>query len=351
MPHDHELRERLPQGPQPRQGDRGDQEDGSRADRLIARAALALLLAAIAVPAAAQEAKPVAPGIWLIEGGYEPGRQPDGNSVLIEGPAGLLLVDTGRHASQVAKIEAAITARGKPLVRIVNTHWHLDHVSGNLTLRAKHPGMRVSASDAIDGALTGFLKRSAESARPALDAGNIPEPMASEVRGDLATFERGTELRPDDVVRRNGTIDAGGRKIELRLARNAATAGDVWLYDPQSRILVAGDLVTNPVPFLDTACPDGWLKALEEVAATPFATLIPGHGAPMDRPAFDAWKQRFIGLLDCARGKEKATYCADRWQDWSVGGTPPADKLRVLAMIPYYVERIRSGELDKNCPK
>ena len=31
LPHDHELRERLPQGPQPGQGDRRDQEDGSRA--------------------------------------------------------------------------------------------------------------------------------------------------------------------------------------------------------------------------------------------------------------------------------------------------------------------------------
>lgn len=317
---------------------------------MIARAALALL-AAFAVPAAAQEGKPVAPGIWLIEGRYEPGRQPDGNSVLIEGPHGLLLVDSGRHADHLAKIEAAIAARGKPLVRIVNTHWHLDHVSGNLSLKAKHPGVRVSASDAIDGALTGFLKRSADSARPALEAGKIPEPMASEVRGDLATFERGKELRPDDVIRKDGALDAGGRGVELHLTRNAATAGDVWLYDRESRVLIAGDLVTNPVPFLDTACPDGWLKALDTLAATPFTTLIPGHGAPMNRAGFDAWKQRFNHLLDCARGKEKATYCADRWQDWHPDGTSPADKLRVLSMIPYYVDRIRSGELDKNCPK
>ncbi|GHH14407.1 hypothetical protein GCM10008023_16070 [Sphingomonas glacialis] len=35
LPHDHELRERLPQGSQPRQGDRRDQEDGNRTRRLI----------------------------------------------------------------------------------------------------------------------------------------------------------------------------------------------------------------------------------------------------------------------------------------------------------------------------
>ena len=316
---------------------------------MIARAAFALL-AALAVPAAAQEAKPVAPGIWLIEGGYEPGRQPDGNSVLIEGPDGLLLVDSGRHASHGAKIEAAIAARGKPLKRIVNTHWHLDHVSGNPALKAKHPGVRVVASDAIDGALTGFLKRSADSARPALEAGTIPEPMASEVRGDLATFERGSELRPDDVVRKDGTVDAGGRKLELRLARHAATAGDVWVYDPSSRVLIAGDLVTDPVPFLDTACPDGWLKALDAVAATPFVTLIPGHGRVMNRPAFMSWRSKFTRLLDCARGTLKPSYCATQLFD-STDDRAPFDQLRVLTMTSYYVERIRSGELDKNCPK
>jgi glyoxylase-like metal-dependent hydrolase (beta-lactamase superfamily II) len=317
---------------------------------LIARAALALL-ALVAVSAAAQEAKPVAPGIWLIEGGFEPGRQPDGNSVLIEGPDGLLLVDSGRHASHVAKVEAAIAARGKPLVRIVNTHWHLDHVSGNLALKAKHPGVRVSASDAIDGALTGFLKRSADSARPALEAGKIPEPMASEVRGDLATYARGADLRPDDVVRESGVVDAGGRKVEIHLTRNAATAGDVWLYDPEGHVLIAGDLVTDPVPFLDTACPDGWRKALDELAAKPFATLIPGHGQPMRRNLFLEWKRNFAAFLDCARGTQKPSYCTAAWYDRQTSNmTPAADKLRILTMADYYVGRIRSGELDKNCP-
>ncbi|WP_343520378.1 MBL fold metallo-hydrolase [Sphingomonas sp.] len=318
---------------------------------MIARAALALL-ALVAAPVAAREAKSIAPGVWLIEGGFEAGRQPDGNSVLIEGPDGLLLVDTGRHASHAAKVEAVIAARGKPLVRIVNTHWHLDHVSGNLALKAKHPRVRVSASDAIDEALTGFLKRSADSARLALEAGKIPEPMASEVRGDLATFVRGQELRPDDVVRGSGVIGAGGRKVELHIARHATTAGDVWLYDPESRVLVAGDLVTDPVPFLDTACPDGWRKALDELAAKPFATLVPGHGQPMSRDLFIQWKQSFAAFLDCARGTQKTTYCTAAWYDGRTSNmTPAADKLRILTMADYYVGRVRSGELDKNCPK
>ena len=315
---------------------------------MIARAVLALVL--LAVPAAAQD-REVASGIHLITGSFEPGRQPDGNSVLIEGPDGLLLIDTGRHAAHLAKVEAVIAARAKPVRRIVNTHWHLDHVSGNLALKAKHPGVRVSASTAINGALNGFLKRSAEGARAALDAGKIPEPMASDVRGDLATFARGSELRPDDVIRRTTADMSTGRRIDIHLARHAATEGDVWLYDAQSRVLIAGDLVTNPVPFLDTACPDGWRKALDTLAATPFVTLIPGHGAPMNRAAFSAWKASFDAFVDCARGTQKVTYCAAGWYDRATWhNSPYTDKMRTLAMADYYANRIRSGDLDKNCP-
>ena len=44
-----------------------------------------------------------------------------------------------------------------PVVAIVNSHWHLDHVSGNAALRAAYPRAQVYASDAIDGAMRGFL--------------------------------------------------------------------------------------------------------------------------------------------------------------------------------------------------
>ena len=44
-----------------------------------------------------------------------------------------------------------------PIVAIVNSHWHLDHVSGNAALRAAYPRAQVYASDAIRDAMHGFL--------------------------------------------------------------------------------------------------------------------------------------------------------------------------------------------------
>ena len=77
-----------------------------------------------------------------------------------------------------------------------------------------------------------------------------------------------------------------GRRLQVNLAPFAATEGDVWLYDPASRLLVAGDLVVTEVPFMDTACAEGWRRALDAIAATPFTTLIPGHGDPMTHEQF-----------------------------------------------------------------
>ncbi len=126
-------------------------------------------------PVAAPAPRDVAPGVWLVPGGIPPDRQPDGNSVIFAAPAGLIVVDTGRHSWQREAILALAHAQKKEIVAIVNTHWHLDHVSGNPDMRAAYPGLRVYASDAIDGALDkllsveregfgGISRRSADSA-------------------------------------------------------------------------------------------------------------------------------------------------------------------------------------------
>lgn len=286
----------------------------------------------------------------LVPGGFAAGHQPDGNSVIITGPKGAIVFDTGRHADHIAAIEAALATTGKPLVAIVNSHWHLDHVSGNLRLKADHPGASVWASGAIDGALTGFLARSAVQGQAALDQGQVPEPMASDVRGDLATIGQGQRLRPDHVVAGPMRLTVTGRPVDLRLAPHAVTAGDVWLYDRGARRAVVGDLVTLPVPFLDTACPSGWMAALDAVAASGFRTLVPGHGPVMDRAAFDRWRGAFTRFVQCGvDAGQPVSACVAGWMDDAATMIPADQHARASGMARYYAERLRSGELAANC--
>ena len=57
---------------------------------------LALMLVAPVI-AAAQSFETIAPDLHLLRGAFVPGQQPDGNSVMLLGPRGWIVVDTGRH--------------------------------------------------------------------------------------------------------------------------------------------------------------------------------------------------------------------------------------------------------------
>src|SRR4051794_24032324 len=105
------------------------------------RRSLALLAFALAGSAAAPP--PAASGWHLVPGSFEPGRQPDGNSVFLDAPDGLILVDTGRHPAHQAKLLAYARARGRPVAVIVNSHWHLDHSGGNAEILAAYPRARL----------------------------------------------------------------------------------------------------------------------------------------------------------------------------------------------------------------
>ena len=99
----------------------------------------------------------------------------------------------------------------------------------------------------------------------------------------------------------------------MHLAKFAATEGDVWLYDPKTRIAIVGDLVVGLVPFMDTACADGWSRALAEIADVPFKTLIPGHGEPMDRADFLPWRKAYNDFVACGQSSADKKQCVDGW--------------------------------------
>ncbi|WP_156255186.1 MBL fold metallo-hydrolase [Sandarakinorhabdus oryzae] len=313
--------------------------------------AAGLALAAVALPAQGAIApEELAPGVTLVAGTFVPGHQPDGNSVILRGNKGLVVVDTGRHAEHSDAILAATAGMNRPLVAIINTHWHLDHVSGNPRLRAAAPGLTVYASSAIDGALKGFLAESAKAAEAAIAAGEVPADLVPEVRADIATTANGAALRPDKVVNRSQRLKLGGRTLDVHLARTAATAGDLWLVDTRTRSLLSGDLVTLPAPFLDTACPGGWRAALADISNVRFARLIPGHGPVMSRPDFDRWRRAFDRFIDCAKSSADEADCAQGWTQDLGTMLPGGEQRRATEMTRYYVQVLRANAgRNPNC--
>lgn len=291
------------------------------------------------------------PGWTFVPGSFTPGRGPDGNSVLLDAPDGLILVDSGRHAAHRARIEAA--AAGRPIVAIVNTHWHLDHTGNNAELRAATPGLPIIATEGIEAALRGFFPRSRAAAEAYLETGQAPPEQVAEIRADMAALDAVEHLRPTRPIRHSGPVTIAGRRLELRVADHAVTAADLWIWDPKHRLVIAGDLVVAMVPFLDTACPEGWRRTLGEIAKLPFATLVPGHGAPMTRAQFDTWRRGFDALLDCAASDAPRERCVEGWSRDAAAFFAAEDRPRVARMVGYYLDtRLRAAPAERGryCP-
>lgn len=312
-----------------------------------------LALAFQNAPAAEAPPREVARGVHLLPGSFLAGRGPDGNTIVLDAPDGLVVVDTGRHAWQSDAILAYAAARQRPIAAIVNTHWHLDHSSGNGRLKAAHPGARVYTTNAVDRVLApnGFLVRNLEGANAMLADASIPATQREEVQTFIDTMLHPEVLRPDVVIGRSGRMRLAGRRFDVHVTDGAVTDADVWLYDRRSRVAVVGDLVTFPAPFFETACPERWRAALDEVWATPFRVAIAGHGEPMTREQFNTWRTAYGAFIDCVGTQSEAGVCAAAWtQSIATFLTDESARAAAPQMAEYYVTFLReNGGKSPDC--
>ena len=303
--------------------------------------------AAPAAEVAFGAAVPVARGIDVIPGAYVEGRQPDGNTVIFAAPDGLIVMDTGRHAEHTQRILDYATRTKRPIKAIINSHWHLDHIGGNTRIRAVYPDARIYASGALVGAMQGFLADYRRDLEGALH--QMPnDPQAPGWRDELVIIDAAPRSFADEQIEESGRRTIAGRKLIVNLAAPAVTAGDVWVFDPATHVVAAGDLVTLPVPFLDTACPQGWKDALDKISGVQFTTLIPGHGAPMPHEGFESYRSAYGNLLACAGVQDKADGdCVEGWIADAGTLITDGEQQRARKMMSYYVSNILRGKAER----
>jgi len=307
-----------------------------------------LALAGIFYGVCASAASLIAPGTYLVAGEATPNRQPDGNSIIIVAPNGLIVFDTGRHKEHAQQLLDFAREQNRPIAAIINSHWHLDHVGGNPLLRAAFPDIRVYASSAIDAARKGFLADyRAQLVTEMASSANKPAAQES-MRAEIALIDAGAALGPTETITSSGPVNIAGRALRLHLESHAATAGDVWVFDPRTRVLLAGDLVTLPAPFFETACPARWRAALARLEKAPFDWLVPGHGAPMHKPQFTAYRKAFSNLLDCAAGNAGNNACIEGWSgDAAALFASSKDASYARTLIGYYLDNYLRHPTDR----
>jgi glyoxylase-like metal-dependent hydrolase (beta-lactamase superfamily II) len=74
------------------------------------------------------------------------------------------------------------------------------------------------------------------------------------------------------------TLDIGNREVQVKHWGRGHTPGDVFVYLPQEKVLVTGDLLTYPVPYMRMTFPHEWVEVLRAMSRMEADIIVPGHG-------------------------------------------------------------------------
>jgi glyoxylase-like metal-dependent hydrolase (beta-lactamase superfamily II) len=232
-----------------------------------------------------------------------------GNVILIEQSDGFVVVDSGLNAANGrAVVRYARSLSPKPIKAVMITHWHNDHPQGISSIRDAFPKVRIIATRATeagmlgpeafdvgyapgpkwDGAMAALLVKSRVQLQQLLDAADTPPDRKDRVRKALvqyAGFARdfpGTYIvPPTETFERELVIDDREVPVHILHLGRANTEGDALAWLPTQKIVATGDIVVSPIPFGFGSFSGDWIETIGKVKALGFATLIPGHGAPM----------------------------------------------------------------------
>ena len=199
-------------------------------------------------------------------------------------------------------------------------------------------------SPAVVGALDGFLARSRDAALKQLENADLPPDQRRRIARSLAHDAEPFDAGAGYCSRKGRVrIFSAGAGSSCALRQMLSTQGDVWILVPDEDLAIVGDLVVAQMPFFDTGCEEGWVKALEAISAAKWERLIPGHGAEMDRAGFNRWRSAFIAFVDCAKSDRPAVECTASWQRDASGFFSEQERESVAELGNYYVGEILRG--------
>lgn len=225
----------------------------------------------------------IAEGVWLVEGSTDNFAAKNGGNIVnvgfIETAAGVVVIDTGpsrRYGEALRQRIEQVT--GKPLLRVLLTHHHPDHVLGNQAF-----------SDVPIAALPGTTRLLAEQG----------DAMAENMYRLVGDWMRGTEVVLPSEALEEGELEIGGRRLRL-LALRGHTGADLAILDERSGVLFAGDLLFYQRALTTPNSPglDVWLADLDRLEALPWKQIVPGHGPLATDAAPFVQMRDYLGWLD-----------------------------------------------------
>jgi glyoxylase-like metal-dependent hydrolase (beta-lactamase superfamily II) len=199
------------------------------------------------------------------------------NSAFVITDDDVLLFDSGSSLGIGQAIKRAIASvTDKPVRWIVNSHAHGDHWLGNGAFTDTVE--TIYASDTV----TSLIQNDGERW---IDSFNR---MSGGITGDSPV------VVPTQVVGEQQSLTLGNTRFEFLLSGGSHSPGDVMLWLPDAKVLLAGDvLYSDRMPSTNAGKLRQWISTLEHLRQLHPQVVVPGHGAVSDCEGL----QRLQGLL------------------------------------------------------
>ena len=255
--------------------------------------------------------------VQIAEGIYQfitapDGYVPNGNSVVIVNDNDVLVFDTFTRPSTARTVLAEIRKiTDKPVRYVVNSHHHPDHWSGNEVYAQAFPNLEIIASEqsrqfmlnianAWPPVFTNNIRKDQADLDKEVSTGKLPDgtPLTPEQRRKdedevrleqdfLAEAMKVQRTYPTLTYSDKLTLRHGGREFHFMSMLGDAD-GTTVLYLPKEKILVTGDVLSYPVPYVNSQVSQH-AKTLRTLAQFDADVIIPGHGP--------AWRDKeFLNL-------------------------------------------------------
>jgi cyclase len=224
-----------------------------------------------------------------------------GNTAVFVMNDGVTVVDTKNPGWGQPIIDAIRKLTDKPITRIINTHTHGDHVSGNVEFA---PTVDVVAHENAAAS----MKR-----------------MKNAAGTNIFEDHQGRGL-PKRTYKDRLTIGGGADRIDLHFYGRGHTDGDAWVLFPALRVVHAGDIFSGKnLPLLDVNNGGTGLEIGDTLAkahaglAKSVDTIITGHSVqmtPSDLSEYAQFNRDFLAYVQA--GKKAGRTKAELVSGWSM---------------------------------
>jgi glyoxylase-like metal-dependent hydrolase (beta-lactamase superfamily II) len=185
--------------------------------------------------------KELKPDVYLIsDGGYQ--------SVFVTTGKGVILLDAPpSFGTRIVRAVSEVTS--EPIVDLVYSHSHLDHISGAADVLKEVPNIKIISEEGV----AKFLREKKDPRRPI----------------------------PTETFKDHYTLTLGSATIEMKHGHWHSNEGDLYIYLPAKKVLMAIDtLPPGYAQFMDidlTSDFRDYLAMFDKVLAYDFDLLVGGH--------------------------------------------------------------------------